>query len=394
MIVIEKALEIVLSESHNYGAEHIPLLKCVGHILAEDIITDRDAPPFDRVMMDGIAIRLGELSNSPEDHYTIQGIQAAGTPQMTLKDNKSCLEVMTGSILPKNTDTVIPYEALRIENSSVFILNKTILQRHIHYKGSDCRAGKLVLPKVKKINTADVGILATIGKALVRVAKRPKVAIISTGNELVDVHENPKKHQIRSSNSYTLFAALTREGLAPTLFHFPDNRVGLHQGLSELIIEYDVLLLSGGVSKGKFDLVPEVLNTIGVEKLFHGVAQKPGKPFWFGKHRSTQTKVFAFPGNPLSTFVSYHYYFRQWLYLSMGCPLPLPVKPLAQSLPGNKSLSQFIPVKLCPLTDGASPLTNNGSGDLFVLAQSDGFILLPPSVAAFKEGVHFPFLGF
>lgn len=394
MLTAHEALATILSESKSYGDEKVPLRACIERFLAEDVATDRDSPPFDRVTMDGIAIRLGTIDNLLPTAYIIQGMQAAGMPQETLKDAAYCLEVMTGAILPCNTDTVIPYEAIRIENNRAFPQNNAIKKRNIHYQGQDARKGTTILPKGKKITAADVGILATVGKEWVKVAKVPKVAVIATGNELVEINEKPQKHQIRKSNVYALEAALLQDGIEPTTYHLTDDWYELTQKLPTIIDSYDVLLFSGGVSKGKYDFVPAALLALGVEKHFHNVAQRPGKPFWFGKHPCTETLVFAFPGNPLSTFIGYHYYFRQWLYCSMGNPLQFPLKSLPKPVPSSKDLSLFIPVMLVPNTDEAMPLPNNGSGDLFSLAKAHGFILLSENSGDHKLNGAFPFIGF
>jgi molybdopterin molybdotransferase len=178
------------------------------------------------------------------------------------------------------------------------------------------------------------------------------------------------------------------------MHHIEDNKETLHQKLAGLIQKYDVLLLSGGVSKGKYDLIPEVLDELGVEKLFHRVAQKPGKPFWFGKHEAFQTKVFAFPGNPLATFTGYHYYFRQWLYHSLGNQLLLSHRPLATTLPANPNITLFIPAQLVAETGEVVPLHNNGSGDLFSLARTDGFLLLPRRHSDYKKGEGVQYIDF
>lgn len=379
MLDVHEALKIILSECSTYGTESVLLQDCVGRILAEDAKTDRDAPPFDRVAMDGIAIKLGNGDNVLRPSYNIQGIQAAGMPQETLKDESCCLEVMTGAILPSNADTVIPYEAVRIENSIAYPIESTVKKRHVHYQGTDASIGTTVLTKEKRITSGDVGILATLGRWQAKVSKLPKVAVIATGNELVEVNQQPQKHQIRKSNVYALQAALLQDGIRPAMYHLKDSWDELIQRLPAMIESYDVLIFSGGVSKGRYDHIPSALQATGVKKYFHHVAQRPGKPFWFGKHPIAKTLVFALPGNPLSTFVGYHYYFRQWLYRSMGNPLLLPSKRLSEPIPPSNNLSMFIPVKQLPLTGDVTPIANNGSGDLFSLANIHGFVLIPRS---------------
>lgn len=394
MLDVQEALEIVLSEAQNYGTEKVPLQDCIGRILAEDVVTDRDSPPFDRVMMDGIAVQLGPIGHPLQKCYPIQGIQAAGMPPMTLKDRRNCLEVMTGAILPHETDTVIPYEAIRIENGRAYPLSSHAENRYLHYQGRDMQKGRRVLRKGKKINAGDVGILATVGKGMVEVARNPKVAVIATGNELVGVNEKPQRHQIRKSNVHVLLAALHQDGIKASSYHLLDDRNLLFENLPRLLATYDVLLISGGVSKGKYDLIPGALQALGVEKSFHGVAQRPGKPFWFGKHRDAQTKVFAFPGNPVSTFVGYHYYFRQWVWSNLGNSIQFPLKSLAAPVPGDEKLGLFMLATLNAKTNEADLLTNNGSGDLFSLARAQGLVFLPKNSGHDHHQPGFPFIPF
>lgn len=393
MIPIHEALQQVLKQRSTYGTEKISLLEAKGRFLAEDIFTDRDAPPFDRVMMDGIAIQHKDLDEPPAASYKIQGIQAAGSPQLSLQEETYCLEIMTGAILPHQADTIIPYEEVEIKEGRAYIQAPKLAKRFIHYKGSDSKKGELILSKGKKITAADIGLLATVGKSTVSVAKLPKVAIISTGDELVEVDQEPQAHQIRKSNAYTLWAGLMEEGITGKLYHINDDKEALRQSLAALLEEFDVLLLSGGVSKGKFDHIPEILHELGVEKSFHRVAQRPGKPFWFGAHQSLNTKVFAYPGNPVSTYVNHFYYFQQWLYASLGKDIALSRVELAQSIPSNPALALFVSVRLDPKSGAAKALNHNGSGDLFSLAQTEGFVLLPARGTDYMPGEKVDFLA-
>ncbi|WP_200975838.1 molybdopterin molybdotransferase MoeA [Echinicola sp. 20G] len=393
MIDIQKALDLVLSQKQFYGAEEVPLTEAVGRFLAEDIFTDRDAPPFDRVMMDGIAIQLKDINDPLRPNYPIQGIQAAGAPQMTLKAPDHCLEVMTGAILPLGTDTVIPYEEVEIKDGTAYVKIKKAIKRFVHRKGSDSPNGALVLQKGKKIHPGDIGILATVGKSRVVVAKFPTIAIISTGDELVEIDEKPLAHQIRKSNVYNLWASLLQEGIHAERHHIIDDHGVLQTQLKILIQKFDVLLLSGGVSMGKFDHLPTVFEELGVQKLFHRVAQRPGKPFWFGYHKEFNTKIFAYPGNPVSTYVNHLFYFQQWLHASLGQTLQMEHKELGEDIPANPNLARFVSVKIDPVTGNVVPFSHNGSGDLFSLAETDGFLLLPQREKEYQKGERLLFLA-
>jgi molybdopterin molybdotransferase len=392
MISVEEALEIILSKPGNYGMEKVSLQHALHRFLAEDIFADRDSPPYDRVMMDGIAINSSALSTDQPNIFFIESIQAAGDTQKILQQNHHCIEVMTGAILPLNTDTVIPYEQIDIIDKRAFLKHPVVPKKHIHLQGSDHKKDGLALQKGKRLTAADVGLLAAMGVALVPVFGLPKTAIVATGNELVSVETIPKSHQIRMSNVYSLQAALQLDCIDADIVHINDDEVTLFTQLSEIVKNYDIVLISGGISKGKYDFVPAILEKLDVQKLFHQVAQRPGKPFWFGYHPVLNTQVFAFPGNPVSTFVCFHFYFRQWLFHSFGNGLKLPLVQLSGAITALDSLSQFIPVKINSNDNNVSAILNNGSGDLFSLAVTDGFIYLPKGEKTHPAKTMFSFL--
>ena len=392
MIPVEEALAIVLSKPGIYGIEQVPLLDACNRFLGEDIFADRDSPPYDRVMMDGIAINSSAILLNESTYFFIENIQAAGDSQKILSDKINCIEVMTGAILPANTDTVIPYEHLEIIDKKAYVKQPVVAKKYIHLQGSDHKKNQLALHKSKRLNAADIGLLAAVGNSSLSVYKLPKIAIVATGNELVDVDKIPESHQVRMSNVYSLHAALKMDMISADIFHINDDEATLFAQLSTIVDKYDVVLISGGVSKGKYDYVPGILNKLGVQKLFHQVAQRPGKPFWFGHYPQLNTHVFAFPGNPVSTFVCYHYYFRQWLFSSMGNQLQLPLTLLSNGISANNSLTQFIPVTFNTNGNEVSEVFNNGSGDLFSLSIIDGFIFLPKGDTAYPAKSFFSFL--
>ncbi len=208
MISEEEAKNIILKNTQNFGVEEVSFIKSVGRILKEDILANRDFPPFNSVSMDGIAINYLCFKNGQRS-FKIAGIQAAGSKQLSMKNSENCIEVMTGAVLPNNCDTVIRYEDLEIENGYAKIILEGICDaQNIHVKGKDGKIGDLLIKQNTLISAAEIGVLATVGKSIVKVAKQPKVIIISTGNELVAVDETPKEHQIRRSNVFTLVSLL------------------------------------------------------------------------------------------------------------------------------------------------------------------------------------------
>ena len=377
MISYQEAQQIIQAHKRSFGEQLLKLRDAVGHVLAEDIIADRDWPPFDRVAMDGIAIASGDIQDAKENYIFLKnGIQAAGSPRLTNINAESCVEVMTGAVLPQNCDRVIPYEKV-IDLKQSFSVKREDIQgkTNIHYKGSDQSRGDVLINKGKRINLADIAILASVGKSKVLVKSRPRVAVISTGDELVSVDMTPEYYQIRQSNSEFLLADLTEA----ESFHLRDNKDELIDEISRLKKEFDVLIFSGGVSKGKFDYLPEVFELLGIEKWFHKVAQRPGKPFWFGGDE--QCVVFGFPGNPVSTFMCYQVYFKLW---NEDAP-EIKYARLAKDVVFKPNLTYFIPVR-CNEEFWADPLLTNGSGDFSALSKANGIVILEAGKNLYKKG--------
>lgn len=392
LISVKKALEIILERSENFGTKEVSFINAVGSVLKEDIVADRDFPPFNRVSMDGIAIS-SEAFNKGQREFKIEGIQAAGSPQSTLQNKSNCIEAMTGAMLPDNTNVVVQYELLTIKKGVAKVNSEAVKEfQNIHKKGLDRRQGDILIKKDTVISPAEIGVLATVGKSKVKVARLPKVMIISTGNELVEVSKTPAEHQIRQSNVYTLVSLLEKLGIKAETAHILDNKETLTNKIESFLNDYDVLLFSGAVSKGKFDFIPEVLNSLGVKKLFHRVKQRPGKPFWFGK-KDNKT-VFAFPGNPVSTFMSCLKYFYPWFQKSMRIVETKQQAVLAEDFYFKPELSYFLQVKLEQVKGEllATPVAGRGSGDLANLADTDAFLELPDDRSNFTKGEVFPLL--
>ncbi len=387
MINFFDAQRLVLSETREYGSELVHLKDANGRILAEDILADRDFPPYNRATKDGIAIRH-EVFDGGRKEFGIEKTVTAGTPPAVLENQDHCIEIMTGAVVPYDTDTVIMYEEVAIDRDIAHVKSEPRKGQNIHLKGSDLEKGSVVLSQGKRIGPAEIGILASVGKSAVRVKTLPRTAVISTGNELVPVTEIPEPHQIRRSNSHSLYSSLSQEGISPLILHLPDDVDIIRQKLGYVIQEMDIVLLSGGVSRGKTDHIPKVLAELGVTTVFHRVAQKPGKPFLFGKAGDQGALVFSFPGNPVSTFVNYYLYFRPWLQANYGLPpIHYPVR-LQAPLSNASDLTRFPGVRL-HISEGsifAIPVQNNGSGDLASLSEIDGIIAVPPSERAYEAG--------
>ena len=395
MISSEKALHTILNQTEEFGIELIDFKKSLGRILKEEIVADRDFPPFNRASMDGIGITV-DAFNKEIREFKIEGIQAAGSPQLTLENSNNCIEVMTGAMAPINTNAVIPYELVTIKDGIATVSTNDINYfQNIHRKGLDRKKNDVLIRKNTVLSPAEIGVLATVGKTKVKVAKLPKVMVISTGDELVKVDQTPELYQIRRSNVHTLVSLLEKIKIKADTIHISDDKPLLKQKIAGILSNYDVLLFSGAVSKGKFDFLPEVLEELHVEKLFHKVRQRPGKPFWFGK-KDTKT-IFAFPGNPVSTFVSCMKYFYPWYQKSMGIDHSSnSFAILANNFSFKPDLTYFLQVKLENKNGQilAHPIAGHGSGDLANLVDNDAFIELPTGKDIFNKGEVFPLLGY
>jgi molybdopterin molybdotransferase len=389
MTTVEEAEKIILAQLKDYGTETVPFELALGRVLADHITADRDLPPFNRVTMDGIAITYKAIEQSITT-FNIKAIQAAGDEPVVIDADDECIEIMTGAALSPMVDTIIRYEDLEIINGQAKLLIPDIKKgQNIHLKGKDKTKGDIVAAKNQVVTPAIISLAASVGKAELSVKKLPKVMIISSGDELVDVADTPTDYQIRRSNNYTIKAVLKQHSLNADMLHIPDDAEVTRQQIQNCLQNYDVILLSGGISMGKFDYIPQALEDLQVQKLFHKVEQRPGKPFWFGRH-SNGILVFAFPGNPVATFMCLHRYFLVWLNATLGLPEKSPVYAvLDKDFTFMPRLKYFLQVKLNFNERGwlmATPIEGNGSGDFANLADTDAFIELPLERNEFKQG--------
>ena len=371
--------------------ESLPLAQCAGAVLRENIYAERDQPPYDRVAMDGIALDSGAVGGGGRSFH-IQATQAAGDAPLTLGAAADCIEVMTGAVLPAGCDSVVPVEQLTIADGQAQLAPDARIEpwQNVHRRGSDTRQGTLLLRAGQRLRAPEIAIAASAGMARVRVASQPMLAVISTGNELIEPGEPVLAHQVRRSNAYAIVSALREHGFQRVADdHIRDDAVELRERLRFHLETHDVLVLSGGVSMGRFDLVPKVLGELGVRTIFHKVAQRPGKPLWFGVANSGAA-VFGLPGNPVSTLVCLARYVLPALRGSLG-QSPERVQRLALGAPVTvtPALTYFLPVRLEPDDwgrDWAVPAPTNGSGDFTALAGTDGFIELPPGPNTYAKG--------
>lgn len=371
--------------------ESLPLAQCAGGVLRENIYAERDQPPFDRVAMDGIALDSRAVA-AGRRAFRVQATQAAGDPPLTLAAGTACIDVMTGAVLPAGCDSVVPVEELAVSGGEA-VLGATVRVepwQYVHRRGSDTRQGTLLVTAGTRLRAPEIAIAAGAGMARIRVSSQPMLAVISTGNELVEPGEPVLAHQVRRSNAYGIVSALREHGFQRVADdHLQDDVEELRERLRFHLETHDVLVLSGGVSMGKFDLVPQVLEEIGVRAIFHKVAQRPGKPLWFGVAPSGAA-VFGLPGNPVSTLVCLGRYVIPALFASLGQNSPPPERlALGAPVTVDPPLTHFLPVRIEQDDWGrpwASPAPTNGSGDFTSLAGTDGFVELPPGPHTYKKG--------
>jgi len=370
--------------------ESRPLEECIGQTLRQDVYPERDNPPFDRVCMDGIAVHSDAMRRGLRQ-FRIEATQAAGRPALTLADPDSAIEVMTGAMLPSGTNCIIPLEEYELGNGIVSLKPEAAgdAYRNVQRRGSDSAPGEPMLRSGAILGAPQIAVVASAGLAQVQVSRQPRLMVISTGDELIEPGQPIAAHQVRRSNAYAVVAALRRRGFEQVgNDHLIDDEGKLRERLAQHLGERDVLIISGGVSKGKFDLVPAVLKSLGVQEVFYKVAQRPGMPMWFGAGPQGQM-VFGLPGNPVSTLICLIRYVTPALAAAMAADRQPPeLIALAASVKFHRSMTYFLPVAVQHDDTGrhcAVPRPANGPGDFLSLTHADGFVELPPREEAFPQ---------
>lgn len=397
MISVDRALSIIQACKPAIHTEEISVYEAAGRQLAESLHASRPYPPFDRVTMDGIAISHHEDIRA----WRIEGTQLAGDPPLNLSiaGKQAAVEVMTGCVLPLACDTVIRYEDLEFRKDGEATIaslksdRSVIKGANIHREGSDAPGGTELLGAGHLIAPCDVGLFLSEGFEKVRVLKAASAGLLITGNELSGVSDQPLPWEVRASNHGILVSSLRRSGSDCSVIIAHDEKELLREALQHLCEAHDLIIITGGVSKGKADFLPEVLKEMGADILFHEVAQRPGKPMLFAL---TQDKkpVFALPGNPVS--VSLCHYFYVLPFLRAEAP------PLRESVHAKLSkdyffkpdLDLFLPVRLVNQKGEliAEPLPGNGSGDFLNLSKADGFLWMKAEQKPFAAGQIFPYI--
>lgn len=400
MFSIDAALEIIGSICQPLGVETIPLNLVVGRRLALPIRSDVDSPPHDKSLMDGFAVRAEDVQQLPVELRVLETVTAGQLPQIELQP-RTASRIMTGAPLPRNADTVVMREMTQLDEGSQTVR----VLSGVHPAGSyllrraqSMRRGDLVFDKGHEVRPSDVGLLAEVGCSELVVFQRPSLAVVSTGDELVEPSQIPGPGSIRNSNG-PLLAALARDhvarvhsmGIVPDQFEALTERIRAAQSAN-------VLLLSGGVSEGLLDLVPRALQTAGFEELFHKVAIKPGKPIWFGADHDRKRVAFGLPGNPVSSLCCFEVFVRVALLRLSGASASarkMHIGGLIQDHAVRGPRPTYWPCRSSLNAEGQMelrPLVWQGSSDLRCLAEANCFGFFPPRETPYPSGTPVEFL--
>lgn len=389
LISVTEAESIIRQHLSDAAAEIISLAEAQGRYLRQDILAERPLPPFDRVMMDGIAIAHASLA-SGNTSFIISGTQAAGASALSLEDPNSCIEVMTGCTLPDGCDCIIPVEQIdRSDKAATLHPNcNPQIGQHIHPAGSDTAAGEVLLKSGMQLGAPELSIAASVGATKLQVSALPRILIITTGDELVAPEDTPLPHQIRRSHATALAALITGMHLGMVEnHHVSDDPQALRQIVSDALMHYDVLIMTGGISRGRYDYVAPVLTELLGKPHFHGIAQRPGKPMAFWKSPDSPL-AFGLPGNPVSTMACATRYLLPTLKEILSGSAP--TSHTLQSTGSFHCPAHFTGLVPCQLKNGRIHLqAPSNSGNFLALAGTDGIAQLNGELAG-KELLNEP----
>jgi len=395
VIPVEQALDIVLSHTPVLPSEEVDLSESVGRVLAEDVRSDVEMPPFDRAAMDGYAVRARDVAHAPVTLRVVGQVRAGQLPGREVGDGEA-IQIMTGAPVPSGADAVQPVEKTRaLGDGRVEILASVEPAAHIAPRGSECRAGDPVLAKGHTVDPAAVAVLAAVGKARLRVGRRPTVSVLVTGDELVDVWDTPRRGRIRNSNGHAVLAQARWAGAdARSLGIVPDQADRIAEAV-RAGFESDVLIVSGGVSEGAYDLVEDVLQRFDVGLLFTKVAIKPGAPLVFG--RRGDRLVFGLPGNPVSAQVTFDVFVRAALLRMQGARAvsrPTVEAELLEAVRNKSGRKAHLPAQI-RFEGGrfiARPVASMGSADIVAHARANALLVLEADRVRAEAGERAPAL--
>jgi len=392
VITVEQAVRLVLKQIRPLAAEEVAIASALGRVLCENVRSTRSVPPFDNSAMDGFAVRWRDVAQATgESSVTLRVVEtvAAGYVATRRVPRDGAIRIMTGAPIPRDADTVVRVEHTTASGDTVRIEKTDGAGSHIRKAGEDIKRGEVILKKGRALTPADLGLIASVGKGRVKVYRRPSVALISTGDELLRVDEPPQPGKIVNSNRYTLAAAIQEAGAHPRFLGIArDSRKSLVTALKKAL-RFDVIITSGGVSVGDYDFVKQALGDIGVRMHFWKVAQRPGHPMTFG--RIGTKPVFGLPGNPVSCAVSFLLYTRPALLKMMGRKdvfLPVVQATLAHDIRKAQGLKEFIRCRV-QRAGGNISVSSTGtqsSGVLKSLSLAEGLIVAHEADRLLEKG--------
>lgn len=386
MLTLQQAQQMVLENARTFGTETILLDDAPGRVLAEPVIADRNYPPFNRATMDGYALSIKDLEKGTRKFY-IEEVIYAGHESLKALTEGRCYKIMTGAAVPDSANIIIRREDTSESENEVQINIDTFKPyQFIARSGEDVTSGTTITSEARVCNPAIISALASIGKSEVVVRKLPSVAVFTTGDEIVPVDSQVTPVQIRNSNQHMVRALLKKWQIVPFLVeHIIDDKQLLHEAFLKAI-QADIIIISGGVSAGDADFVPGALEKLGVQKLFHKVAIKPGKPLWCGI-TPAKGMVFALPGNPFSSLVTFTLFVETYLrQCFLGQQQPEVTMPFLGIRSKKSSLDEFFPVQFQHSPMAAAPLSINSSGDILAAFHADGIMHHPASVSQLNRG--------
>ena len=403
MVSVEEALRLLVENVRPLGHETVLLKDAAKRVLAEDISADRNSPPWRKSMMDGFAVRSSDINAGTQKLKVIETITAGEAPSVAVETGQST-RIMTGAPVPEGADAIVMIERCSFEEGSTEVtieLDSIDAGKHLMETGTNFREGDQIFPAGRTIRALDIGLLAEVGAAEIKVFQKPTVAVLPTGDELVTADQNPSGPQIRNSNGPMMLALLADKGIdAIDLGIGRDNRDDMHEKLKQGL-QQDVLLLSGGVSAGTLDLVPSLLKELGVKEVFHKVKVKPGKPIFFGIHDredGSRGYVFGLPGNPVSSLVGFRLFASVAFSILSGQSDAIEAKPQRAKISRDHETRgdrpTWWPARRITSEDShliVEPLTWNGSSDLLSLGMAEGLIEFPAGGNVHEAGVEFPF---
>ncbi len=389
MITMDEATKIIKDNCIRREVVSIEPADAYGMVIAEDVLSDIDIPPFDKSAMDGYALRASDVK-VPGAVLAVKGVVSAGTVYNDVIKSGECVKIMTGAPVPDGADAVVMVEHTEISDDTCVRIMKSVWRgKNICIKGEDVKCNMVVLRDGSLIQGTEIAIFASLGRTTLKVYRKPEIAVISTGDELVEPDAALEPGKIRNSNSTMLVSMLASSGYsAEYLGIAPDNEKGLRR-LIKKGLGYDVLLISGGVSMGDYDIVPEILQDEGVNILFHRVMVKPGKPLLFGK--KGMNIIFGIPGNPVSNFTSFHVFIKGALYLMTGINnySPCFIKARITSDYKNTSKRLHIIPSRYTVVDGkftVKPFKLRGSADIIGCAGSNCLMFVDKDTEYIPEG--------